>query len=506
MSLPKEPRQKMVNLMYLVLTALLALNVSAEILNAFKTISASIEKSNASIESKNAIIYKQMDKKLQDKPAVKPIVDASVRLRQLSQEAFDYLNGLKLELLKRAKYDPATETYEESNIDIPSLYFLTQKKGIEMHDKLEKYIEDTKALIDVKDTSYVFNNCYALSLAFKKSKSEVNPAKEVWEYKYFNMTPVVAALAILNKFQNDLRNTEAAILEHFFKKIGEDVIIYDKLEPFVSATSDYILLGGTYEAAVGVGALSSTVKPIIKVNGVNIPVSGGIGRYKETPTTVGDRKLNIEVTLKKADGSFETTRKLVSYSVGASAGVTVSADGMNLFYIGIDNPVTVIGSVGDEKLNVSISQGSITRQKPGKYTVRVVEAGDCFVSVAEKGKSAVKFPFRVKPIPDPIIKVGGLKPGNVTASEFNSQTGILAVLENFEFDAYFSINSYKLLLSGAGFPDIFQGDMNGPSFTPAVEKALNKIRKGTIITLIDIYVTGPDKKARRLSSVSYMIK
>ena len=214
MSLPKEPRQKMINMMYLVLTALLALNVSSEILNAFKTVNRSITTANEVVDDKNKSTFKSFEAKLKDpKSAEKAGIwyPKAQEAQKLSDAMSKYIDDLKLELKKESKGEnigTATEKFSEDNLDASTRLLVEGSKGAELLKKLEEY--KAAMLKIVPEEKANFEKSFPLDLSVPKSDNSTL-AKNDWKSAYFRMTPTIDALTILSKFQNDVKNSEATI-------------------------------------------------------------------------------------------------------------------------------------------------------------------------------------------------------------------------------------------------------------------------------------------------------
>ena len=140
MALPKDPRQKMINFMYLVLTAMLALNVSAEILNAFNIVNDSINTSNRSITNKNDLSYSQFDEQMKTDPSrVAPIKAKAMEVKKLSADMFTYIEGLKETIITESGgKDEHGEIKSKDNLDAPTRVMENKKRGMEMEAKLKE--------------------------------------------------------------------------------------------------------------------------------------------------------------------------------------------------------------------------------------------------------------------------------------------------------------------------------------------------------------------------------
>src|SRR5688572_5714599 len=210
MALPAEPRQKMINLMYLVLTALLALNVSAEILNAFKTVDNSLVATNKTINSSTETIMASFEEKLKEPESAAKAAEWMPKAQQavvLTKGLNDYIQGLKQEILKGAGFDPAKNgdsTFKEDNQDVATRIMVEEGKGKELYNRLDQYKKQMAAIAPELGTQ-VNNYLRQIDLNIPPSR---NSSVRTWEGTYFHMVPTVAALTMLSKFQNDVKTSE----------------------------------------------------------------------------------------------------------------------------------------------------------------------------------------------------------------------------------------------------------------------------------------------------------
>src|SRR3981081_3649700 len=208
MSLPKEPRQKMINMMYLVLTALLALNVSAEILNAFKTVNHSLETTNTTVDKSTQTIMGSLQQKLTDPlTATKAQIwyPKAQQVQNYAKNVYAYLDDLKTKIVKAAGGDFAKgdSSYKEDNLDVPTRIMVEQGQGKKLKQMLDDY---KKNVLDVDpEITKEFSTSLPIDLSMPRTKNKSN---KTWEAAYFHMVPAVAALTMLSKFQNDIKTSE----------------------------------------------------------------------------------------------------------------------------------------------------------------------------------------------------------------------------------------------------------------------------------------------------------
>jgi len=494
MALPKEPRQKMINLMYLVLTALLALNVSAEILNAFKTVNNSLTTASITIDQKNNNIFSSFKAELADattKERAEKWHPKAMQARTMAEDVVTYIEGLKTKVIQAADYNPATKEYKEDDLEAPTRVMTDPgTEGKVLYDKLKQFRDNLLAIDPAIKTE--FEKSLPIDLNIPKTNNKAN--QNNWAASYFYMTPAVAAVTILSKFENDVKNSEAMVVDFCHQQVGAVEKVFNAYEPLVGQSSNYLMPGQELTITAGIGAYNAQAKPTITIDGAPVAINAnGVAEYKMTAGGTGSYTKNVVVSyFNQATGKNEQQSYQLAYTVGSPTGASVSADAVKVFYVGLDNPISVSGgAVGDEKVTVSMTNGSLSKTGPGKYIVRPGKAGTpADVTVVADGKPTT-VTFKVKDVPDPVAKVGANKGGRMRVNDFKAQFGLRADLENFVFEGVkFNVNSYTIVLTGAGFPQLQYQQVSGASFDP-VRPLIEKSRPGTTVTIDEIRVTGP---------------
>jgi len=505
MSLPKEPRQKMINIMYLVLTALLALNVSSEILNAFKTIEQSLTNANVIIQKKNTDIIKSLQNKLEDpKTAEKAAIWApkAAEAQKLSDEIFNYIESLKAGVKQEAglKIKDGVEEYNDHDLSSTTRFFLkgaTPSRGAALLSRLTEY-KNKLAAIDPGIAKEIIPTL-PLDLSIPKTSSIAG--KNDWAYAYFNMTPPIAAVTILTKFQNDIRNCESQVMEYCHKEIGEVELVYDQFNAFASSNSQYLMSGEALEITAGVGAFSSAAKPTISIDGAVLPLGpDGTAIYKSVAGAPGLNSKRVRISFLKPNGETAVVEKEVKYTVGTPTGLVVSTDKTRVFYKGLDNPLSVTGGGGAEKVNVTVESGAATVKKtgPGQYMVNCTQLGAVTLNVND-GKSVSKVTIPVKRVPDPIAIVGGSAGGNMAASVFRAQQGVIADLRDFVYEGIkFNVVSFYVICTGKGFDEPDFEEVTGARFSGGASALIKRCQPGTTVTIGEIKVSEPGGGTRKL--------
>lgn len=498
MSLPKEPRQKMINMMYLVLTALLALNVSSEILNAFKTVDKSLMTATGVAEKKNSEIFKSFQKKMDD-PTTRDKAEIwlpkAQKAKALSDEVYNYLEGLKAELKKEAglKMVEGKEDFKEDDLDAATRLFISapptgKAKGKELFDKLKNFKEQLLAIDPEMKKDIGLN----LPLDLPEVKSDKD--KEEWAYTFFHMTPTVAAITMLSKFQNDIKNSESEAVEYCHKEIGEVELVYDQFQAIANANASYVMPGEEIIINAGVGAFNSASQPRVSVDGASAtPTPDGSFEYKFRPNASGTK--NVTISFVKPDGTTASVTKEIKYTVGVPSGLVVSTDKTRVFYQGLENPLSVTGGSGDEKVNVSVEGAGISYRKagPGQYIVTASNLGSATV-IATDGKNSQRIVIPVKRVPNPLATVGGKAGGPIGANNFRVQKGVVADLKDFVFEGVkYEVVSFTLICTGRGFEESGFGiaEVSGAYFNAEAKALLNRCQAGSTVVIDEIKVSGP---------------
>ncbi len=529
MSLPKEPRQKMINMMYLVLTAMLALNVSAEILNAFKTVNTSIIKSNDVITEKNNVTYTSLDQKLKQ-PETKALAEIwapkAKEAQKLSATVYDYIQGLKDKLIEEA--GPYTEDgvkkFREDDLDAATRLMDERGEGKKLYADLQTYKDQLLSILkpeefagnsvlqaDVKREKEDLTHQLPLNLTVPESQSgnsRTNDSAKDWTTNYFHMTPAIAAMTILSKFQNDIKSSEAQMVDYCHKKIGEVVVHYDQTGVIAGANSTYLMPGEKLSVYAGVGAFSSAAQPTITINGEGVKVDAD-GKATKDITVGGSGKqtVRVNVTYKDQNGITKTTPKEIEYTVGTPAGIAVSADKMNVLYImgATPNPLTISGGSGSEKISATLTGGELKHVQGSSWEAFPKTPGEQTINVTIDGKTTAK-KFRVKYLPDPAAFVGAKSGGSISSAEFKAIGGLITKLVNSEFEAPFKVISYKISAIGGGIPTAQQYLNEGNRWTGNAEALVKRATPGTNVFFDEIRVVGPDGRPREITPIFFSLK
>ncbi|MEO6069058.1 MAG: gliding motility protein GldM [Chitinophagaceae bacterium] len=509
MSLPKEPRQKMINLMYLVLTAMLALNVSAEILNAFKTVDRSLINTNKTINASTSTIVKSLEgltTKQETAEKAKIWYAKAQQAQTLTNDMNSYIEGIRMRILKEAEFDPAKNgdsNFKQDNLDIATRIMVTEGEGKKLQQKLKDY---KQALLNIDPLiAKEFENSLQIDVNPPPVQSKAN---KTWQDAYFQMVPTVAAITILSKFQNDVKTSENKVVAFCHQQVGQVEVKFDQFAPIVGQSTNYLMPGQELTITAGVGAFNSAAQPTISIGGSGAQVVNGVASKTVNVGGVGSGSVPVVINYVDQDGNRKTFQTEAKYTVGQSA-TAISLDKMNVLYIGVDNPVSIAASGGAEQLNPSIvgGGGSLTKVGPGKYIARVsTQTDDCKIVVNVAGKTAGQQVFRVRSIPDPVASVGNMPSGSrINAGAFRSQAGVGAGIKDFPFELKYSVTAFTVI-GDAEDGGIDEAPCTGNTWSPRARSIINRMKPGGIVTIENIRAVGPDGRSRALPALLYNIQ
>jgi len=540
----ETPRQKMIGMMYLVLTALLALNVSKEAVEAFKLVDESLNQTTKINVERNTQVYADFEQKAATNPVkAGPWRNKANEVKNRANEMYDYIQAIKLEIVRTAEGEKS-EAIDGNQINVEGIHHIDENnvpsqiliganmdgKAYDLHSALDDYREFLLDIIGNKNAKLVESIKKTLDTS---DKTDPGGEKVSWEIHNFHTLPLIAVITILSKLQGDIRNTEGLTLNYLYSQIEANDFKFNKLEPTVISSSNYVMKGGEYSAEVFIAATDTTQKPQVligKYKEVKLPDGSrtykmvgkyqilpvdkrGRGVYKVPASSVGEKQWGGLIRIKAPSGDTISFPFMEKYMV-AAPNVVVSPTAMNVFYVGVDNPVDIsVPGVGSDKISARMTNGVIkkgkTRNFRGSWIVRPKTPGkpaQVRVSANINGKT-VSFPpisFRVKRVPPPVAKVAGKKGGNISKAALAAQSVVLAEMENFDFDIKFRVTSFRMSVTLKGFT--YDEISKNNRLTPKMKGYIQQMRRNSKVIFEDIKAVGPDGVSRKLNSLVFTIQ
>lgn len=530
----ETPRQKMIGMMYLVLTALLALNVSKDILNAFSVVNDSVLLTNENYAQKSKSVYTNFEKNYSlNQIEVGPFWNKAKEAMHLSAKMVEYIENMrdeliseteqvpldsvrKIPLLKLKKRDDYTSP---TNFLIGTLEDGSKGKARELKKKIIEYRDHMLNLIDPK-----YRDQIKLGLETDGKYFDASGQKQSWEFHYFYDIPLAADIPILNKFITDVNNAELEVVNGLLYAVSADDFKYDRIEAKVLPKNNYLFTGDQYEAEVIVAAYDTSHSPnVYLMRGVDsLPVSrkdqatlisGRNGRinFNFPANSAGLEKYAGFVNVRNSSGNENTYHFNSEYFV-AQPSLTVSATNMNVLYMGVNNPLSIsVSGIPGENIYPTISCGTL-KPNPGKDGWTATVPVDCKqatieVSVMINGgmKRMGSEKFRVKKLPDPVPYIASKKEGFVSRDILIAAGNIIPRMpDDFEFDYSFQIISFKMTMQ-RGF-NVNHYDSQSSKLTEEMIKQIRNTNRGQGIIFEEIVARGPDGADRILSPLLITIQ
>ncbi len=546
----ETPRQKMIGMMYLVLTALLALNVSTSVLDAFSIIDEGLNKTAKTIQDKNDDVYRAFDKQFAINEAkASSWRNMALKVKEEADKLYKHIQDLKIEVVKEAKDEDAidgdiihrekikavTDYDTPKRIMIGSEYRSDCKAAM-----LKKMIEDYRNfLLDlVREDNIQLRESIENGLVTADQSKELSKGRSgdnlKWEEHKFGHSPLVGFLAIMSSLQIDIRNAESEVIKYLYAQIEAGDVKFNEIEAVVVHNSNYIIKGNDYVAQIFLAARDTTQPPkvwiapgeqpydIIRdergniidyqlregVDYTSLPVEQGKGKgiYRIKGTSMGYKKWGGIIEIQGPGGDPIRRPFTETYQV-AEGNVVVSPTRMNLFYIGVDNPVDIsVAGVAPDKVYAEMTNGTITRSRDN-WLVRPRRPGNSFVIVSAEidgvKREVDRKEFRVKTVPTPQAMVNNQTGGAINKNVLLAQTGVAAVMENFEFDLTFTVTEFKVLTIVQGFVREAKSESN--HFTQRQTEIIRGLSKGSPLYIQDIKAVGPDGAVRNLQTINFKI-
>lgn len=509
----------------------------AEVLNSFDEANNALQASNGSLGEKNSGIYRAFDKQLAaDEVKTRPYYARAQRAKAISTELNRLLYDYKQQIIKTAGgIDPETNKIAQpGNVTVATRMFVTPgagaKRGAELQRKIREAHKNLLDLVDLKDRA-MFK--IALDAGTPRGKGQANS----WAGSKFNLVPSIAALTVLSKIQNDLVCSEGAIVEYLIKKVGETDFKFESLTAKIIAPSSCVIQGDAYKADIFLASYNGAIAPEVFLGPVGafhrngdgsynsvdsrdplppgysesgmLRAEGGMAKMEAFSAGVGEKKYTGIIRTRSASGGYTYYPFEAGYQVVAKAAV-ISPAKMNVFYIGVDNPVNIsVPGVSSNDVSASLAgAGTLTKNSDGTYSANVTGVGKCSINVWAKIDGKVQpmgsQEYRIKRIPDPIPSLGGkLFGGNSQPGSIQTNMGVVALLKDFDFDARFSVVSFQMVYCSKG--EIFKAESQGPLFNANMKAFVDRAKPKDIIFLDEIKVVGPDNQPRKLGQVAFTI-
>jgi len=518
--------------MYIVLTALLALNVAAEVLEAFRVVDSSLLQTLDAVDMQNAQIYASFDQAYTENPTkVKEWKQKADQVRDKSDEMITYVSGLKDELVNYSGcriVEPGTERNSEKNYHVtltgdtleiakiddlngPSEYMITQKHAEDLKQKVNEYRTSMAELIGDDNDNLKTTIERELNTDDPKGNLKEGNEKKSWESEHFEDKPLIAVLTLLSKIQIDVKNSEANMVKYLYSEIDAGSFKFNRLGARVIANSKTVLMGDEYIAEVFLAAEDTTQQPEIIINGREAVVKDGKATYIGSTEKPGVFKWSGLIKYKTPGGIIKSYPFEQEYQV-AEPSVTMSATKMNVFYKGLNNPFAVSGgAIPSENLSVKMTNGTVVKEGD-HYTIKPTDLDEqgkrttvsVYATINGESRLIGTSIWRVKQVPDPVALIEGASNGEIRKETLLIQQGVRAILEDFDFEFKYTVTQFTLETQAGGYTNRYPTRSN--RFSNEQLEALKRVNPGSWVYIADIKAVGDDGSTRDLKPISLKVK
>ena len=414
----ESPRQKMIGMMYLVLTAMLALQVSSAIIEKFILLNNSLEQSSGAadrINQETVLKIKKAVEKSGNRAADVAVIRQADDVRKLSTEITNELNVLKQEIITKAgnglnEEGAIKNPQEEAKVAEYMVGGGGQKNGeaYKLKGSLNAY---TAQLNKISPTQFS-----GLALDGKEdpiAKNRKDQRNKDFAELNFEDTPVAAALAVLSQKQTDIRRMEGEVLNYLASKVGAADIKFDRVLAMVSADAKTVVAGTKFKGQMFIAASASGLTPRMSLNGAPVKVENGVGLIEfvaqggaYNAEGVVKKELTGTITIPTPSGRDTTYRMTQEYFV-VKPTYEIETGTLPPLYLGCANKLSIqspaLGALWAPNFSTDGGEIILSGQK-GKFTI-VPNKAQLNITVSNAGNVLGSSPFRVNRVPKPSLEV-----------------------------------------------------------------------------------------------------
>ncbi len=514
------PRQKMINLMYLVFIAMLALNMSKEVLSAFGLMNEKFESANTASKGNNEKLLGLIDQKgTENKGLYGPAKNAADKIATISKEFYEYIGTLKGDATNGVELDKETGKLPYEAMDkgphIDETWFKGDgysPKGNEIIAKINKYVADMKAAVASEPSLAEKLTPVVKDLETKFSTTDVKDGEGVTK-KYlayhFEHFPAIASLAKLTAWQNDVRKAEFDSYNNLLGGAAVEAASMKNYTALVVLEKSAYFQGEVVKGKVVLGRYDENTKPTSFQGPGKINPSTGQAEISMTAGSIGEQNINGQFTFVEGGQTVPLKFEGKYVVIPRPNTANISADKMNVVYRGLPNPMTIsFAGIGDNNVTAS-APGLVKSGANGKYNLNPASGEEVTVSVTGKmsdGKTVSdKKVFRIKGIPAPQAAIGG-QAGSQKGPKTRLQVSqITAVLPDFLYDLKFQVTQFVLKVPGQASIVV-----NGDRVNAQCQAALARATKGDQVIISDVKTVivgdGKDIKTKTAAPAVYEIQ
>ena len=518
-----SPREKMINLMYIVLTAMLALNVSSDVLNGFSQVEDGLSRSNRTITARNQALYNQLQAFNEKNPEKGKVwLDKGTQVVNETDKLFGYIDSLKIEIVKTADGDDADikNIRNRDNTEAASVVMLAPQgsgrtaKGRLLRTRIDQYRQFITSFLD--DPEKRKNLETVLSTTPPKERGE-EMTKKTWEEYMFDNMPCIAAITLLTKLQNDIRYAEGEVLNQMITNIDLGDLRVNLVNAFVVPDSRIVMRGTRYKAQIVLAAIDTTQRPVVYVNGSRL--GNNLGMYEVGTGKAGNYDYTGWIEVLGRDGSVTRREFKSSYTV-IDPLATVSATMMNVLYAGINNPISIaVPGVPQGSISATMTNGTLSKSGDGWVAHPTKVGSECVITVTAEmdgqRTNVGSTTFRVRKLPDPMPfitfkdangqsnRYRGGKPG-ISKAALIAAGGVDAAIDDDLLNIDYKVVSFECTFVDA-MGDYHPEVSSSAHFTDRQKERMRRLQHGKQFFITNVKATGPDGITRTIAPIQVIV-
>ncbi len=513
----QTPRQKMINLMYLIFIAMLALNMSKEVLAAFGLMNEKFEASNEKLTANNADYFEGLETKAsEDELKYGPLFKKAQEVKQLSNEFYGYLSNLKEEMLSDQE-DPNNYVVMDKSDFLDQKFFQGDKlspEGEKFLSGLENYRD--KMLQVIPENMDDIKGSVKTRFETGDENGQVTRIRDGVKVDWMNYNyegyPMVASLTKISALQADIKATEQEVLKGLLEGNLTAAVSLKNFSTLLDTEKSVFYAGEQFKGGLVLGKTDKTSKPVkaeltldgrkltegkdyqLEAGGVKLLVNAG---------AAGDHELKGQLTYLQDGNEVPVDVNNIFSTINKPNAAVIAADKMNVVYRGVSNPMTIsIPGIPDNK--VSASAPGLSKRSGSKYIMNPGKGREVTISASgvlpDGTRISTPATFRIKDIPRPGGTVRG-EPGSIKMPRRNLEiSSIGAMLEDFDFDLNLAVSGFKFKVPGQ--PTVA---VSGSKLDSRAKSALKRARRGDAVQIFDIQAYITNNRSYKLKKVSPVV-
>lgn len=502
----------MINLMYIVLTAMLALNVSSDVLNGFSQVQDGIDRTNLNISSRNAVQFSYLEELYEKNPEkAGEWYRKGVELRKNSEDIYGAIEKFKTAIAVAADGKDGDYHHIVNNDDLEAAAVTmlnpSTMQGRKLREQVDAYREYIVKLIPDSAKRAAVNEMLSTKVAPQPGIA----VDTSWEQRMFENMPAVAAVTLLTKLQNDIRQAESEALGNLITNVDIGDVRVNELNAYVIPNSNMIIRGGKYSANIVLAAIDTTQRPTIYVNGAKLNNPKGL--YEFVPGQVGTHDFSGYIEVARGDGTLDKRQFKSSYTV-IEPMATISPTMMNVLYAGIANPISIsVPGIPMNAVQATMTNGTLTRQgdmwvaHPGKVGTEAVISVTAQLEGRSTNVGSMTFRVRKLPDPSPYIAMRDAQgnpvhykgsPKRIAKASLMAAEGLGAAIDDDILNVSYSVVSFSTVFfdqMGNAIPEL----SDGSRFSARQKEQFKRLKPGKSFFISNVKAKGPDGITRDIS-------